>query len=218
MGGYCFGGLIAQEMARQLMEQGEQVAALVLFDMIPHLYKNLMSADSKEQYDAYASEFKIKRYVHQMKNKTFIERMVYLTGGFIRQVRNHTYLFANTLFKRQEKILSKLFHSVESSNILATNMYTPQPYAGDLILFQSKEIMESCSLTADDWSGLATGKARFHLVSDGGVPNVGNMFKEPTVQRLAEQLNTYLNHSSLPKNNEPHSRSHIFAGSDTSST
>ena len=101
LGGYCFGGLIAQEMAQQLQNQGDQVALLAIFDLIPHLYAHLMPADTLQQYDQYAAQYKIKRYVHQMKDKILVERMKYLTGGFIRQVRN--YLTCNRPSRKDEQ-------------------------------------------------------------------------------------------------------------------
>jgi thioesterase domain-containing protein len=37
LGGYCFGGTVAYEMARQLHAQGEQVALLALINCVPQL-------------------------------------------------------------------------------------------------------------------------------------------------------------------------------------
>jgi thioesterase domain-containing protein len=44
LGGFCNGGLLCYEMARQLFEQGEQTAALILVDAIPPRYGAIRTA------------------------------------------------------------------------------------------------------------------------------------------------------------------------------
>ena len=136
-------------------------------------------------YEAYASKYFFKRYREQMANKSITDRLAYMGQGMLRKAMIHLYDIAWRV-SRQDALLSKLFHHVESTNTLAFKRYTPRPFSGDVTLFQSREVAQVCG--PQDWSGLAHGKTTIRLISDGGTPNIGKMFKEPCVQNLAHML------------------------------
>jgi thioesterase domain-containing protein len=172
-------------MAHQLQAQGQEVAFLAMLDIVPELYENLVPESMAAAYETYASKYFFKRYKDQIADKTVVERMIYIGQGLLRKAAIHLHDMAWRM-SRQDAFLSKFFHNVESTNILAFKRYTPRPYEGDVTLFQSREVAQTCGV--QDWSGLAHGETTVQLISDGGTPNIGRMFKEPCVQNLARML------------------------------
>jgi thioesterase domain-containing protein len=55
LGGFCFGGVVAFEMANQLRSQGREVALLTLFAVRPDDFPSLVSAKALRNYQHYDS-------------------------------------------------------------------------------------------------------------------------------------------------------------------
>jgi amino acid adenylation domain-containing protein len=196
LAGWCYGGIVAVEMAQQLQSFGEPVAFLGLLETI-----------------APAPSFRVHRYyVHRLRCLLRMhprQWLRYLVG----KVRYHRELrVANKMrFRRLEKAtagtptlieehnrkLAKLEH-VYNTNLAALHQYRLQPYAGRITLFNAAEAdpgMITDALYA--WPGLA------HAIEVHIVPgNHDTMLMEPNVAVLAQKLDACLRQAQLEQRQE----------------
>jgi thioesterase domain-containing protein/acyl carrier protein len=163
LGGRCFGGLVALEMAQQLRAQGEQIALLVIFDTLrllnveDELRASLLDVDSISPKPVKSPE----------------ERLATRRG---RKVR----------FKQQAKRLGstyKRMRAVWQACEQARNAYAPKPYPGRITLFRDGPATPIPAHEAR-WTALAEHGVERHLMPG----NHHTLFQEPHVQVLAERL------------------------------
>ncbi len=181
--GLCVNAVLAYEVARQLVDQGEEVALLALFDghnqayyknpfsdgrysgRIKYHLSNLLQLDARET-PAYMldrldeARRKIQRVAWQLTS----ERKAGATG--------------NT-----DDIVHPAFHR-----------YDPKPYPGKMLLLQSNDWPEGPYFDFRlGWNHLAAGGIEFHWIP-GDHPS---MFTEPNVNLVAEKLRLHLAQPSL---------------------
>jgi amino acid adenylation domain-containing protein len=160
IGGYSFGGLVAFEMARQLQEDGQEVAFLGLVDTYPGKMKSnavLLStllALPRQQQIAYVTR-KLNKYRKGLR-------------------RRFDALFLPKPLKEVRKILSR-----------AELAYEPQAYYGTTTWFRASEKgLRGLDNPQEDWSKWALGGIEVHEISG----DHGSIMNEPTVSILAERL------------------------------
>lgn len=165
IGGWSFGGLVAFEMAQQLVASGQQVALLAILDT--------SSPTNKPNFwDGYKFLFTSMQYI-----LPFLLDYLYLLIPF-------TDFISQQL---KEQILRELsivpMAPVFQANSQATLNYLPQPYQGKVTLFKSSEPSITDIDSTLGWSKLCS------VVEVNLVPgNHLTMLKKPHVQLLAEQL------------------------------
>lgn len=126
LAGYSAGGVIAFEMAQQLLSQGQEVAFLTFFDTIcPKYYAQKVSTGNWFSYHL--------RNIITMK---FSHKLIYLQGGLQERWRK----FVN-LFQPPEPTAHPNDPDCEIFPILvqAVRNYRPQKYPGKIILFRCVE-------------------------------------------------------------------------------
>jgi thioesterase domain-containing protein/acyl carrier protein len=168
LGGFCIGGVIAFEMAQQLVEQGQQVALLALFDAFapfPLSFRNRVSL-----HLGYFSFLEPQ------------EKLTYLQSGFKRRIK----LFFQTI----QKIPQKFFPSIESFDTgiphLRLSPYTPQLYPSRVTLFRaSKQLPITYHLPDLGWGKLTSVGVEVHDIPGSHTEIV---LYEPAVRILAEKL------------------------------
>ncbi|MDO8544834.1 MAG: amino acid adenylation domain-containing protein [Opitutaceae bacterium] len=196
LGGYCFGGIVAYEMARQLHGQGERVALLGLMNCSPP------NTDYNQPAPRRALAWQAK----------FMANLAYWIGCF---------LFSWTLRERIEFVRWKLRilrkkaaaplglaskddlptrdvdelvnlaaysdkqRSLWESHVRALIRYRPQPYAGRVTLFRTRGHALICSFDEQyGWGPLARGGVAVKLMPGGH----GNILDEPHVRAVAQAL------------------------------
>ena len=197
LGGYCFGGYVAYEMARYLESQGEQVALLLLLDSaapnsgyerIPwwqpgfyprfvrnsvHWGSDFVKLDSRERRDF------IQRKWGALKRKA--------QGAFGKKP------LAGTAFTLEEFIDTTQFpeHELElwRLHLTAGSTYVPKPYGGRVLLLRTRGQPFFCSLDPQyGWGHLALGGLDVRIVPGAHE----HIFMEPEVQILAREVNAAL--------------------------
>jgi thioesterase domain-containing protein/acyl carrier protein len=173
LGGYCFGGLVAFEMAQQLLRQGEKAAAVVL-----------LSAPIEHPHWSYPSG------VPEAPSKSFsglrLGRLI-LTPRRILRLRwpMHRLTFALglriPLEKRKEYLGRAIFR--------AEHLYIPKPYPGTLICFHGSNLTEFGPDLG--WQAFAT-RLEHHVIGDGDFSCRRDLFYEPLVEQTARELNACL--------------------------
>ncbi|MFN1834853.1 non-ribosomal peptide synthetase [Balneola sp. MJW-20] len=198
IGGYCFGTLVALEVASRLLETGDEVEKLVMFDPQPNLYPELLNPEVIERFEKFQASQRLANYKKEMVRKSTME----LLGYFMARVKSRLVSF---LMKRGLKLYDVIFRitgitmpailrDVEFTNHIAMNRYVVKgPWEGDLDLILSRQVAQEYSKNLEsDWSDLAKGSVRIHFVDDNGVIAGGEMFKKPYVSKTAENLSRVL--------------------------
>jgi len=183
--GVSFGGLVAFEIAQQLVAQGQQVALLALLDTYaPGAVKQL---SARERIFAHRNNF-------------LQLGPTYILGKTIENVKGKIQRFNNQLNHSLKGMGCKLYLSLGQSlpdnlqdftfqqeNDEAGSNYVPQAYPGRVTLFRCMDEIAGVSSYRDPllgWGELATGGLEIHEVPSTHL----GMLQEPHVQVLAEKM------------------------------
>ena len=195
LGGYCFGGNVAYEMARQLQASGEKVAFLALLDSAPanagyekirwwapryglRFARNLYywMADFAQQTPRERREFIIRKL------RVFARK--FAKGGGNRTVDLEAVIDVSH-FPENELRLWKI-------HLQALIEHVQQPYPGQVLLLRTRGQPLLCSLENDFcWRKLAQGGVQVTVIPGSHE----NVFMEPNVRRLAKELGFALAHA-----------------------
>jgi FkbH-like protein len=195
LGGYCLGGNVAFEMARQLHAQGEPVALVALIDAFP-------SNAGYERVPWWRPEFYFR----------FARNLYYWLADFAEQTREEQRRFVIRKARTLRRKLIRLFRKSNPGEVDLEEVIDPEyfpkhelkfweihlraltnhierPYPGAVTLIRTRGQPLFCSFEEDFcWSKLAKGG-----VSVDRIPGSHeNIFIEPNVKSLAARLETCL--------------------------
>jgi thioesterase domain-containing protein/acyl carrier protein len=207
LGGWSFGGLVAFEMAQQLLSSGHQVALLAILDTLAPVpgntpsfgdgFKFLLTTVARYIWSFFLDYFYLIAATNQHKANSFTPRFTNFNKLFRWLRANESWssilgeaVIANFLPQEsRRRILSELnirpILRVYQANSQATLNYVPQVYPNSITLLRTS--IQSSTAHQEPtlgWSQLAGGKVEVHRV--GG--NHLTMLRKPYVQVLAEQL------------------------------
>jgi amino acid adenylation domain-containing protein len=197
LGGFCFGGLIGFEIARQLKEQGEEVALLVALE--PDLLKTATSS-SPQTVPVMARRFQgeFGRRLDQVRTLGRRQQVAYLWA----KARTLAMRWAATMVLPARWLLQSAVcslcvglgvaipASLRSFYILrvyrrARRAYTVRPLSGTVTLF----VQASPDNAPSRWDGLASEGIEVHEMP---AVNHTDILKDPHVRVWAEKLTTSL--------------------------
>jgi thioesterase domain-containing protein/acyl carrier protein len=137
LAGYSYGGAVAFEMARQLLEQGEQVALLAVIDSSAYSFRGAWS-----QTELFGS------FIHRvgLRLASFIKRE---GTPLVSYAKGKPRLWAGKIrrlfMKKEDRFSDWLPGPITPAqsdlvSVLGTawEHYTPKPYSGDMVLFRSQ--------------------------------------------------------------------------------
>ena len=194
LGGWCYGGVIAFEMAQQLQKQGEIVDLLVVIDAILPETVIQPTKDDDAKFllrlaESVKSWFNVDFSVsyEELKSMSVDEQFHLLfkkTNLALSDLEMEQYLRGFKLFK---------------AHIQAMRNYVPQVYPHEITLFRASEIIthdfERPEFHTDD-PLLGWGKCSSQPIKVIEVPgNHFSMFVEPHAQELANKLRICLAHT-----------------------
>jgi amino acid adenylation domain-containing protein len=208
LGGYCFGGNVAFEMAQQLKANGEEVAFVGLINSNPpngsyaevrwtpayslKFFKNLIdwARHSFEWAPAKRREF------IRWKLRSFKKRMDHFwhyRSGNGRHLDVDTVVDLSPYPEDQRRLWEAHIHALVR--------YHPQPYSGEVTLFRSPGHQLLCSFDEEyGWGEFAQGGVNVKIISGAHE----QILEEPHVQRVAQQLRLSLEEArrkSVARNN-----------------
>ena len=197
LGGYCFGGYVAYEMARYLEARGEQVGLLLLIDSAapnsdyervpwghPAFYPRFARNSTYWLADFFNLHPRERRDFIQRKLGAFKAKAKIAIGG---QSSGSAGLvledFIDTSqFPEHELELWRL-------HLTAGAAYVPKPYGGHVLLLRTRGQPFLCSFDPKyGWSGLALGGLEVRIVPGAHE----RIFMEPDVQVLAREVKAAL--------------------------
>ena len=186
LGGYCFGGLAAFEMARILRQQGEQVALVALF-----------SAALRVNHSA------LSEVAGTPTRRPLGTRLARAIESPFRTTRNLVLAIYWRLVPLRRRLTQRFLFSlgrpippefrteyVAESLGKAEKMYRPKRYAGKLTLFHGGEAKEFGPNLG--WDGLAE-KFEHYVIGDGNLGSRRDILNEPLVGITAGTLAGCLN-------------------------
>ncbi len=162
LAGHSFGGVVAYEMAQQLVERREQVETLVLLDS-PGPGQMPVGMGSQEEIQEY-----FQRMAPELFRKLFLSQDGQEEGAL------------ESLLPRSE-----VFLRVFQENASAMFAYAPRPYSGRLVFFHARE-RDAINPRHPElaWIPLAIEGVEVHVVPGNHV----TMLAEPHVAELARKL------------------------------
>ncbi|MCB0178339.1 MAG: amino acid adenylation domain-containing protein [Anaerolineae bacterium] len=172
LGGRCFGGIVAYEMARQLTDQGQQVNFLALFDT-PFPNPTLAS--------------KVKFHAQNLARLEYKDKLKYV----LRKARKRTVRITSRFRANGKHELSPEVRALQAQAgiSVATNNYTPPTYHGKVTLFRAEEDIPPGSASVDfGWGKVAAGGIDAQIMPG----NHRTIMIEPSVRVLAEKVRMYL--------------------------
>jgi thioesterase domain-containing protein len=196
LGGYCFGGNVAYEMARLLEAGGEEVAMLALLNCAPPnstytrvkwtpamVFKFLKNLRHWAGYFFSWSSAQKREFV-RWKWRSVCRRVARLLG------RNGA---RGAPVDAEELVDLSSFEPVQrqlwEAHIRALFQYTPQPYRGSVTLFRSPGHQILCSFDPRyGWGDLAAGGVTVRIVPGAHE----SILEEPHVAAVARELSTCL--------------------------
>jgi thioesterase domain-containing protein len=204
LGGYCFGGYIAYEMARQLSERGDAVALLALIDAaapngsyerIPWWRPSYAFAFLRNCYYWFEN---FRRWKGSEQRSFLRRKSIVAVKRMLRKVK---LISADPdLLEVEDFIDSSNFPEDElalwETHLHAGGEYVPKKYSGKVTLLRTRIQPVFCSLDPRyGWGELAQGGVEVKLISGSHE----NIFLEPDLESLAEKLNNCLANAQAQK-------------------
>lgn len=124
--GYSFGGLVALEMAEQMLESGKTVELLVLIDAYPH--PRFLATRQRLRLAIQRS----KRHVTEVRRRSFPEALSYLKSGMENRLHHARVLHDDESSDASPLSLARTTSRVKELSYIALAHYRPRPYPGSI--------------------------------------------------------------------------------------
>ena len=189
LGGWSFGGIVAFEMAQQLLKQDQQIALLVLFDIgAPLEVSHLTMLEDVTLSTWFAinlgicSDVEALLWLNILKNLDLQEQLSYL----LTQAKRAKVLPAEAEIRDIRPLLR-----VFKANLQALQEYMPQPYSNSITLFRATEpsrFFAESSLELShsllEWGRLSQEPLEIYTV----LGNHYTILTKPHVEQVGKQL------------------------------
>jgi len=180
VGGYCFGGIVAYEMAQQLLRQGEPAALVVQFTAELRFHRKV-AALLKGKAPANSPS---KRLATLLKNPA---RALYRLSAV--RVAKGWEKFAPALYRIWFQLGLRIPPGMRTryvwrSLINAERNYVPKPYSGLVVMFHGSDYEDDPNL---GWDGLAK-EIEHHIIGDSSQDARRDLMKPPWVGQTAREL------------------------------
>ncbi len=193
LGGASYGGMIALEIAQQLVARGERIALLLMFDTYGRGYHAPARSTAERLRRAPAELYlKIEHHAGSVRMLEHADRAAYLkakwrkavdeTGEAIDAWVRHA---AKGVFTRLGRPLPKLIAEVPNLMAEAVQRYQPRDYPGRITLFRAhRQAPGAAPDPTLGWGGLAKGGVEIHPAP--GYHSA--MISEPRVRFIAGEV------------------------------
>jgi thioesterase domain-containing protein len=174
--GFCAGGAIAFESARQLAQGGEEVARVMLFaSPFPSVFRTGRVATQLRSVRQ-----SVRRHAPALNTGSVADRLEY--------VRDRVQARASAAEQRDDPALDNR-RRMEDATVAAVKRYEPGFYAGRVDAFLPSEAWRHSGERPDEWKQVAP-----HVIEHVGPEGTDgdNMLREPHVRVLAALLNPSL--------------------------
>ena len=189
LGGYCFGGLVAFEMARILEQRGERVDLLALFSAALRFNHQVAPATSALAVRPSLAARLGRALRSPFKTALNLCRAIYWRA--VPELRRISYAVLFRLGLRIPPDMRTMYVTETLGN--AEKLYRPKPYSGTVALFYGLGTLDFGPNLG--WDGLAA-EFQHHVIGDGILDSRRDIMNEPLAGITAKELATYLNSNS----------------------
>ncbi|WP_404784945.1 amino acid adenylation domain-containing protein [Altericista sp. CCNU0014] len=145
LGGFSFGGIVAFEVAQQLVAQGQETELLILFDaMLPSAFKPV-SLYRRLQFHVQKI---LKHGVRHVADR-IIDRATALTDRTIALSDNLWVKYRTAKTRKQPASHTTDYLSIGEIIDRAERIYTPKPYRGQAVMFRALDAQADESMSLD---------------------------------------------------------------------
>jgi len=182
LGGRCFGGVVALEMAHQLMAAHESVALLVLIDVTPEDFPGLVSDAARRRFRRSRFQKLIRSESGKMRERRVWKRLPYAVREIGRMVWRSGRGLAARWYIGRGRSLPERLRDVRLVNTVAFSRHASRTYPGRVTLLLRADDRGMCaSDPAQDWDRLAALGYDIHYLE--GSPD--GFSEEPQAQEVA---------------------------------
>jgi thioesterase domain-containing protein/acyl carrier protein len=186
IGGYCFGGLVAFEMAQQLRARAETVELVALFSAPLRFHRLQPAAKSR-----IATQPGPKRVIRLMRSPQ--AALGWRLAAIDDAVRSRLHMATCHAFQAIGLTVPQSMRTMYVVRMLqrAEERYAPSKYPGKIVLFRGGGLDESADDPNLGWDGLAE-NIENHQMGASGLRTRRDIMNEPLVGDLAKTLRAYL--------------------------
>jgi thioesterase domain-containing protein len=197
LAGYCFGGVLAFEMAQQLGNEGEEIALLASLNGLAPGYNDPLPAGDADKPASEINLLPTRQRWDYFRLLSSKEKLIYAlkvlkskvwSYGTQARVRRWAY----TYYLLRNRPLPEAFgkHYFLEMNSVFVKAYQPKPYRGTMVVFHSPSIYHDPYL---GWTPLAKEGIQTHAIAGNHLTR-RQIMQEPFVELTAEKLKEYLPH------------------------
>jgi thioesterase domain-containing protein len=201
LGGYCFGGNVAYEMARQLKEQGGEIGLVLLLDAAP---SNAGYERMSWWQPAYSFRFakNLGHWLRDFAKQSGRQQRNYVARKLASYGRKVWRLFGSADGKPVVDLADVIDPSLFPQNELrlwqihldAIKAHVDRPFEGEVVLLRTRGQPLFCSLEEDFcWRKLARGGVKIRFIPGSHE----NVFMEPNVKTMAEEVQAVLDQAQM---------------------
>jgi thioesterase domain-containing protein len=182
LSGFCFGGLVAFEMARRLNAQGEKVALLAIFDApAPGRLRLLDRLRNRVRYDLW----KIRRGELPKIVPILATKSRRAARAALRLLKATILGGADAAPDRSPPNREQTILDVSMANVEAAKGYRPGPYSGPITLFLTREVLALYGKDLhEQWRRFGTGPFELCFTGDDHF----RQLEPPNIDTVVEQL------------------------------
>jgi thioesterase domain-containing protein/acyl carrier protein len=162
LGGLCFGGVTAFEMAQQLRGKGEKIALLALLDTYAPGYDRYLLSHDSFRYSLYRAMQRVDLEFENLRMLARKEQVNYLLWRgkrMMRLVARRVRWKATELIPRVGQESPDRLQELQQAHLDAMERYVPKTYPGSVVLFRaSKQPAGSRSDPFLGWKSLIAGQ------------------------------------------------------------
>jgi thioesterase domain-containing protein len=189
LGGLCVNGVVAYEMARQLVAAGESVPLVVMLDSQNPTHYFDYSPDGRTSF-LYQ---KLRFHLHKLAKVKRAELREYMEERFADLQRRRDLRLWKNIYRSGSRLPEDELGEMDSLVHPAALQYEPQPYQGRVMFFQSSDWPKGEYWTFHrGWTDLVDGCAEVHTIDAGHKA----MLHEPTVDAISTPLLSCLGEAS----------------------
>jgi thioesterase domain-containing protein/non-ribosomal peptide synthetase component F len=186
--GHSFGGQVAYEIATQLTEQGEEIAALAILDTINWAYyRKLGWHDWAQFWTTFAME-RVRRYTRRIRYGGLPEAFASAAFFVTKNIRSIAWKLNRLAFRIAHRPVPERMRDTILMFDALGRTYQPRPYAGPLLLLRAEgrdaEYRHNPTL---GWERVASGPIAVRTVPGDHL----TILTAPNVSRLVEQFVSY---------------------------
>jgi thioesterase domain-containing protein len=187
--GYSKAGLVAYEIARLLLSEGEDVSFLALFETWHPGYERHLTLGELVRFRALQISDRFERYGRNLIKGRLRDAITAAYKGLVRRVKLIGWRVTRSIFRTSHRPVPQGMQHVES--IVVLKSFVPKPYPKRFMLIRTDDPFErKLSDQSFGWRVCATKGVDVHFVP--GDQDHGTMMDKPHVRGVMDKMVPYL--------------------------